>query len=59
MMPPANPKNFTNAVASDLGLVAPLTPDEEEERKKKLKQQQQGGNTAMGYAAQELFGGGM
>jgi len=57
-MPPANPKNFTNAVASDLGIGMTGMDDDEEKKKKMLQQQQARGVTPMGYAAQELFPGG-
>lgn len=58
-MPPANPKNYQSAAASDLGLGNGTSMEDEEERRKKMLQQRSA-LTPMGYAAQALFpnGGG-
>ena len=65
-MPPANPKNYTDAAASDLGLGGGLGApaeglDAEEEKKKKLLQQQRermgmDGSSVFGMASMSLFG---
>lgn len=61
-----NPKNYTNAAASDLGLNAGLgadqsTLDDDEEKKKRLMQQQReklglSGTSVYGMAAMSIFG---
>ena len=61
-MAPPNPKNFTNAAASDLGLGAGSELEDEEQKKKRLLQQQQErmgrtGTSVYGLASMSLFSG--
>lgn len=62
-MAPPNPKNYTNAAASDLGLNAGADGlEDEEQKKKRLLQQQQermgrSGTSVYGLASMSLFSG--
>ena len=59
MSGPPNPKNFTNAAASDLGLASPELEDEEQKKKKLLQMQQErmgnSGTSVYGAASMSLF----
>lgn len=64
-MPMDNPKNYSNAASTDLGLT-PGSVDlesEDEKKKKRLQQQQQlmgrDGSSVYGTASQTLLGGGL